>query len=305
MFDVLALGAANTDFFFYVKKFPSVDDEVDAFSIDKNLGGSAANFATGCSKLGLKTRFLGCIGSDSEGNQLVEEFASLGVDTSLIKRVDVRTGRVIILIDEQRNRKMAAFIGANNLLSSEMLTAEVVGSARLVHITSLSSENAFEAFVKAKKLAFDSNVLVSVDPGHILAERSFDELKVLLEGIDFCFPSRKGLEKMTGKVNVEEGCKVLSNLVKNVIVTLGKKGCFVYSNGRGFIVSPVKATVLDTTGAGDAFASAFVYGVLEGKSLKECAEIANLAAGLSVGGKGARSAQVSEPVLLKELKKLE
>lgn len=302
MFDVLALGAANTDFFFHVKKLPSVDEEVDAFSIDKNLGGSAANFATACSKLGLKTRFLGCIGNDSEGDQLVEEFNSLSVDISLVKRVDARTGRVIILIDELRNKKMAAFVGANNLLSSGMIYSSVVGSARLVHITSLSSESAFEALVKAKKIALESEVLVSVDPGHILADLPLDDLKVLLDGIDLCFPSRKGLEKMTGKTGVEDGCKVLAKLVKTVVVTLGKKGCFVYSGGKGFTVSPVKATVLDTTGAGDAFASAFVYGVLKNKSLEECAEIANLAAGLSVSGKGARSAQVSEELLLKELK---
>jgi len=67
MFDVLAIGAANTDFFYHVKKLPSLDEEIDAFAIDKSLGGSAANFSVGCAKLNLKTGFLGCLGKDREG----------------------------------------------------------------------------------------------------------------------------------------------------------------------------------------------------------------------------------------------
>ncbi len=298
MFDVLAIGAANSDFYFHVKNLPVPDEEVEAISIDKKLGGSAANFIVGCAKLNLKTRFLGCVGLDSEGNELMHEFNESNVDTSLVQRIKARTGRVVIIVNDLGEKEMAAFVGANNLLSKQMVTEEAIISAKLVHITSLSSDSAFKACVRAKNLAKENNVLVSLDPGHILAERGVDKLRDLLDGVDFFFPSRGGLKKLTGLDNVEESCKSLAGLIKTIVVTLGSEGCFVYFNGKGFVVKPVKARILDTTGAGDAFAAAFVYGVIKGKALPDCAAIANRAAGISLSGKGARPGQVSEKVLL-------
>ena len=300
MFDVLAIGAANSDFFFHVKNLPNPDEEVEAISIDKRFGGSAANFIIGCAKLNLKTRFLGCVGLDSEGNELMHEFNESNVDTSLVQRIKARTGRVVILVDDNGEKAMAAFVGANNLLSEQMVSVEAIKSAKLVHITSLSSDSAFKAFVKAKSLAKENNVLVSLDPGHILAEKGFDCLKELLEGIDFLFPSRNGLKKLTGFTDIKSGCKALSSLVKTIVVTLGPEGCFVYSAEKSFVVNPVKAQVLDTTGAGDAFAAAFVYGIIQEMPLSACGAIANRAAGISLGRKGARSGQVSEELLLKQ-----
>ena len=298
MFDVLAIGAANTDFFFHVKNLPVVDEEVEAGSIDKKLGGSAANFAVGCSKLNLKTGFLGCVGLDSEGDDLMQEFKKSGVDVSFVKRIKKRTGRFIVMVDEHANKKMSVFVGANNFLSKKMINVNTIKSSKLIHLTSLSSDSAFEALLFAKTLAKENGLLVSIDPGHILAEMGLEKLHSLLEGIDFMFPSKKGLEKITGFADVETACSTLSDLVKTIVVTLGSEGCFVYSGGKGFLVKPSSAQVLDTTGAGDAFAAAFVYGVLKDKSLRESAILANKAAGVSIGGQGARAFQVSEKDLL-------
>ena len=298
MFDVLTIGAANTDFFFNVKTLPAVDEEVEAGSIDKKLGGSAANFAVGCSKLNLKTSFLGCIGLDSEGDELMQEFKNSGVDVSFVKRLKARTGRFVVMVDEDANKKMTVFVGANNLLSKKMIPVKAIKSAKFLHITSLSSDSAFEALLFAKTIAKENGLLVSIDPGHILSEMGLEKLHDLLEGVDFIFPSKLGLEKLTGFADVETACSTLSGLVKTIVVTLGNEGCFVYSGGKGFLVKPSNAQVLDTTGAGDAFAAAFVYGVLKDKSLRESAVLANKAAGISIGGKGARSAQVFEKDLL-------
>jgi len=302
MFDVLALGAANTDFFFYVNKLPNPDEEVAASSLDKGLGGSAANFAVGCSKLNLKTRFFGCIGIDKEGNDLMQEFSKAGVDASLVKRIDSRTGRFIALIDKGGNKLMAAFPGSSNLLDESMVEKELLKSTGLVHITSLSSETAFKALLKAKQMAKENGKLVSIDPGYILAEKGLSGLRDLLEGIDFLFPSKLGLEKLTGKKTVKEGCKKLAPLVKTIAVTLGKEGCFVCSGSKSFQVKPPKAKVVNSVGAGDAFAAGFIYGQLRGKPVEECAALANIAACFSLKGKGARASQPSEETLLKQFR---
>ncbi len=302
MLDILAIGAANTDFFFCVRRLPFVDEEVDAFAVDRALGGSGANFAVNCCRLGLKAGFFGCLGRDKEGNGLLAAFLEAGVDVSNVKRVDERTGRFVTLVDEAGNKLMAAFVGAGNLLVKKMVKESVVKKAKLVHLTSLSSQNGFGALLKAKELALKNGVLVSLDPGHILAEKGLSKLRPLLDGIDLFFPNRAELEKLSGERDLEAGCKKLAGLVKTVVVTLGEDGCFVYSDGKGFFVRALKKKVVDSIGAGDAFAAGFVFGFLKKRPLRECAVLGNACAGLAVECRGAR-AGLSEAGLLKEIKR--
>ena len=303
MLDVLAIGAANTDYFYKVKKLPSLDEEVNAVSVDRGLGGSAANFAVGCQKLGLKAGFLGCVGRDSEGNELMGEFREFGVDTSAVKRTDSRTGCFVAITDQRGNKLMTAFPGSSNLLSEEMVDKKKISGTKLLHITSLSSENAFKALVRAKELALQNNVLVSIDPGYILAERKLYGLRGLIDGIDFFFPNKAELKKITGSKTVEGACDILEPLVGTMVVTLGSMGCLVSKAGERFMVETNQVKAVDSTGAGDSFAAGFIYGVLKGRPVSECAELGNIAASLCIQSVGARKSQLSGEEFLKRAKK--
>jgi ribokinase len=327
--DVVGFGALNIDQFFQVGSILT-DDETTIFEQQRLPGGSAANTVYGLAKLGLRTGFMGAVGDDEGGKILLEDFRRVGVDVSQIKvKKKAKTGSVLGLIDKNAGRALYVEPGANNLLELEDLSKDYSSQARLVHLSSFVDEKQLE-LQKVLVAHLPSNVRVSFAPGAIYARKGLEALMPIIERTYTIFVNRKEIRLLTNK-GIEEGAKQLKQYgCKIVVVTLGEgincptdgeKGLLLalgeewggpISNWGSYIVSergvywvkPVIAEqVVDTTGAGDAFAAGFLYGLLTERSLKECAHLGHIVAFFCVSRIGARPGLPSQGELQQVIQK--
>ncbi|HLC45435.1 MAG TPA: carbohydrate kinase family protein, partial [archaeon] len=271
MVEVIALGAANTDLLFHVKEFPKERSEVLSKFFEASSGGSAANYLVGLARLGAKTAMIGVIGRDLFGERLYSELKTEGVGTSRVRRVETPSGVVAAVVDEKGDRRLFTFIGANEEVRDYDVTVEFLADAKHVHITSLASEEAFKAMVKAKDIAIAAGLSVSVGPGQILADKGLEKIKPLIEGIDILFLNEREAKVLSGEKDLESAIAELLKYAKILSVTRSGKGCMVRTRSEKIELPAFKVKVIDTIGSGDAFAAAFTYAFLRKKPLEECA----------------------------------
>lgn len=309
--DVIGFGALNYDLLYKVDNIAAAGGEVAIKEVRGFPGGSAANTIFGLARLGFKTGFIGCVGDDNFGRIILDDFSCEGVDISNIKISGGKTGTAISLIDKTGERTLYVYPGANDKLSDEDVCPDYVRDAEFLHLTSMVNEKQFELQKQLVKKLFrmwltsgqthsgaslprekfyqkTEGVKLSFAPGEFYAKKGLVELKPLIERSYLLFLNRKEIEMLTG-CDYREGSKEFIDAgVRVVAVTLGKDGCFVASEKESHLVSAEKRNVADTTGAGDAFASGFLSGLLTSKPLDECGKLGNIAAGKCIEKFGAR-----------------
>lgn len=232
-------------------------------------GGSACNTIKGLAMLRRKCAILGKIGSDEAAKLILERLKSYGI-IPLLKPSKTPTAQVASLVSEDGSRTFRTFLGAGSEMDSKHLDPAYLKKARLVHIegyTLAKGSLAGEA-VKAAKAA---GAIVSFDLASFeLALRHKSHIMEFLPFVDVLFANAQEVESLTKK-NPEEGCEELKKSVKVSVVFLGREGCLVGNEKHldHFPAYPVDP--IDTTGAGDLFASGFLHGYLSEKSMKTCA----------------------------------
>lgn len=286
MLDAIGIGALNYDRLYKVKKIAGKDEEEHVLSQIGCPGGSAANTIFGLGKLGLRVGYLGAVGKDPEGEEILEDFRNVGVDISRINMEEnERTGQVLGFIDEEGERALYVSPGANSSLALGDADMKFVNNTRLVHLTSFVDREQLEMQKRAVS-SLRKEVLVSFSPGSLYSRVGMEELRPILEKSYVLFLNRRELEKLAGSSRplqklLEAGCCI-------VVLTLGRNGCMVATETDRIEVMASSVEVIDTTGAGDAFAAGFLYGILTEQSLRTCAELGNLLASFCIGSMGAR-----------------
>ncbi|AEA47845.1 carbohydrate kinase family protein [Archaeoglobus veneficus] len=288
--EVAGFGALNVDKLFLVDRIPARDEE--GFVIDVKIapGGSAANTIVGLSRLGVKTVFVGKVGSDSEGEFLLCDLRNEGVDVSSVKVSEGRSGCAMVFVDPSGHRAILVDPGVNDEVDFEEINVEAL-SAEAIHMTSFVCKSSDKPFEAQKKLAtfFDT---VSLDPGTLYAERA--DVWELISKTTIFLPSVAEIEKITGADYRRGAEKVMAHGVKIVAVKLGEKGCYVTDGRKEFHIPALKVSVADTTGAGDAFNAGFLYAYLRGYDLDVCGVAGNYVAAKCVEKLGARDGLPSE-----------
>ncbi|MBM4432462.1 MAG: carbohydrate kinase family protein [Chloroflexi bacterium] len=297
--EVIGLGALNMDYLYKVERI-LVDGETVVSEAVSSPGGSAANTIYGLAKLGVKTGFTGVIGGDADGKALLQDFQRVGVDTSQIKvKRKAKTGAVLCLTDNLGQRSLYVAPGANNLLTFDDLDLIYINQAKMLHISSFADERQFQALLKlVKKLS--PAVKVSFAPGALHASKELKALAPILSRTHVLFINRNEIKKLTGKdfaagaeVCLKRGCHIVAVTLgkgesyKNVIAT-----SYIRDAEHEYIIEAntrAKVTEVDTTGAGDAFAAGFLYGLLKGKKLGECGRIGDIVARFCIAKMGARA----------------
>lgn len=276
-------GSSEIDWktFSEIMKYSKSNDVIIA------TGGSAANTIKGLASLKLKSAFFGKIGNDEMGLKFASKIKSLGVIPLLIE-TNVPTTQIAALITPDGQRTLRYFLGASKELTEYDLTSEMFKGVKLVHIEiyAIYQGNLVE---KAMKLAKQAGAAVSIDLGSFEMVKQFKSrlLDLIPNYVDIVFANEDEIKALTG-LDPENGCEFLKTICPIAVVKLGKHGCWVMSASQkfqspGFPVSVVR----DTTGAGDHFASGFLYGFLEGCSLEMCARYANLLGSAAVEVYGA------------------
>jgi sugar/nucleoside kinase (ribokinase family) len=245
-------------------------------------GGSCANTIRGIAWLGrekgLKPVFNGSVGRDATGDAYVESIRSFGVHAA-ITRKDVATGVSVILVTPDGERTMNTYLGACREFSPEDLDADALSVSRILHLTGYlwDTENQRRATQRAVEIARERGITISLDIADPFAVQRYraEFLPFIPRYADILFANREELSLLTGTTCDEDCIEAASSLARTVVMKTGAEGCIVSREGRTERVPGVRVKVRDTTGAGDAFAAGFLYGLLEGFDLIPCAEIAN------------------------------
>lgn len=300
-FDVVVLGSINLDVMVTVNQFPKYGDTMIAKTIEILPGGKGANQAITVAKLGKKVAFLGAVGNDSAGKQMLDNFTSYGIDTQFIQ-IDKEngTGTFVPIVDENSENTMVGTLGANNTLSSEFVS-KVFDSIES-DILLLQMETSFDSVLTAMKKAKEKGMFVILDPAP--AERFRPEA---LEYADLVTPNSQETEFITGikvddKVTAIEAAKKLERMgVRNSIIKMGSKGSLVYQAGEVEFIPSLKVKAQNTVGAGDTFAGALACSYSEQADIVKAVKFGNAAAGLKVSRIGGQNAIPTHDEVLQQL----
>lgn len=286
--EVVGFGALNMDYLHRVDRL-LLDGETQVRHTARSPGGSAANTIFGLAKLGAKTGLLGAVGDDSDGRAILDDLKQVGVDVSHIRIVDgMPTGSAMGFVDTEGRRALYVSPGANSRIERKDIEPAYVAQARILHLTSFADEEqlAVQKWLIGK---IPPQVRVSFAPGSLYARRGVEALSTILRRTAFLFVNEDEAEELGGVHSLcDRGCQV-------VVVTLGARGCRVVKAaasglpGEDHLVETVATRVVDTTGAGDAFAAGFLYGVLGEKDLSTCGRLGNLVASRCIAAVGARA----------------
>jgi ribokinase len=311
--DIVGFGAMNIDHLYKVDEIVA-DGEQSVNGFESLPGGSAANTIYGLAKLGVKAGFVGAIGIDDDGEELIKDFKNVAVDTSQIRiKQEVKTGSTICLSDRLGGRAIYVSPGANNLLGPEDIDLAYLNQSQMVHLSSFADDRQFNLQVGVTE-KLSTSVTVSLAPGMLYVARGLKALVPWLERAHIVFMNREEIERLTSdgfksgaREIVKSGCRI-------VVVTLGKgldKGkvgmvtAYIFDGKQEYEVESEEVTSklpLESTGAGDAFAAGFIFGFLRGKKLEECGLLGDITASFGIRAIGARKglptlAQLSQKYL--------
>src|SRR6056297_1923102 len=232
-------------------------------------GGSAANTIHGLARLGVPTGFVGKVGRDELGNFFQEDMKQAGIDPRLFKS-QTDSGRAIALVSPDSERTFATFLGAAVELSPEDLTPQLFEGYQYLHLEGYLIQN-HELMKRAFELAREKGLQVSLDLASFnVVEANLDFLSTFVsEYVNILFANEEEAQAFTGK-EPETALDELANLCKTASVKVGNDGSVMTRGAEKHRMKPISATPLATTGAGDALAAGFLYGLTHGKELEQC-----------------------------------
>jgi ribokinase len=286
---VLVIGSANMDFTVAVPRLPAEGETVTGGSFYVSHGGKGANQAVAARRLGGDVRFVGCVGQDPQGDQVVEQLAAEGIPTDGVIRTEAATGVALIMVDREGRNQIAVASGANLELLPDLakMHASLMPWAEVLL---LQLEIPVPSVQWALATAREHGVLSILNPAP--AQPLPD---TLLSLVDCLTPNSNEAEILTGIAvkgpdSASQAAQhLLARGVRRVIVTLGAQGalCCDGKSAIHFPAFPVDA--VDTTGAGDAFNGALAVGLAVGGTWEEALPLANAAAALACTKRGAQT----------------
>lgn len=279
---ITVIGSINMDYTSVVPRLPEKGETILARKFKVSPGGKGANQAAAAARLGGQVQMIGAVGQDDAGNRLKKILMQEGIEVSAVKETQEPTGNALIAVEEFGKNMIVVFSGANAAVDER----QIQGYETLVdeaEIVILQLEIPIASVLYAAKLAKSKSKTVILNPAP--AAQLPEEIYACL---DYITPNETELALLTGCEDIREAAqKLLDKGVKNVIVTLGEKGCLLL-NEEGILELPAfKVNPKDTTAAGDTFNGAFAVAISEEKSLRDALRFASAAAGLSTEQLGA------------------
>ncbi|PON54951.1 Carbohydrate kinase [Parasponia andersonii] len=256
-------------------------------------GGSVANTIRGLSSgFGVSCGILGACGDDEQGELFASNMSSRGVNLSRMRMKKGPTAQCVCLVDESANRTMRPCLSSAVKLQADELTREDFKGCKWL-LLRYSIFN-LEVIQAAIRIAKQEGLFVSLDLASFEMVRDFREplLRLLESGnVDLCFANEdEATELIRGEqaVNPESALEFLAKHCKWAVVTLAANGC-IAKHGKEVVRVPAigESKAVDATGAGDLFASGFLYGLVKGLSLEECCKVGSCSGGSvirSLGG---------------------
>lgn len=270
----------------HVDALPKKSDHVISDEGHISFGGSAANFATQTTRLGVKTTLVSCVGDDVYGQLAIKEMSKIGVDTNCILVLENQsTGLFIYVHDDANEHMVVAKPGANKFLEKRLFEEDNLIDAQVIHLA-----GSFPMMIdRASDLATTHGMILSLDPGRAAEHLQFERI---LRHTDLLFINEEELEKYF-KIKAEETAlrKFAKTFPGIVVLKIGDKGA-IATDGFEYCTSHIfEVPVVDVLGAGDSFAAGFITAWIRSERIEQALNMANATAALTITKRGAQNGQ--------------
>jgi sugar/nucleoside kinase (ribokinase family) len=268
---------------------------LDAFEGNKASGGSAANTLIAVSALGGSAYYSCKVAGDDLGEFYLRDLKSAGVDCNIDgEHADGITGKCVVMVTPDAERTMHTFLGISSELSQVELNAEAIARSKVCYMEGylVTSPSARAANIEAGRIARQHGVKTSLtfsDPA-IVAYFSDALSETIGDGIDMLFCNEHEAMSYTKKDSLDAAIEVIKTFSNEFAITLGANGALVYDGKTLYEIASHAVTAVDSNGAGDSFAGAFLYGITHGMQHQQAGELASRVASKVVSQFGPRLA---------------
>lgn len=313
-YDVYGIGNALVDMEFEVgndflekhdvtKGVMTLVDEETQFRLIRDInhaetvqkpGGSAANTVSAISQFGGKAFYSCKVAADKFGDVYLKDMNDAGITTNYKRqeREDGITGKCLVMITDDAERTMNTFLGITSSLSTKEVDEEAIKDSEYAYIEGylVTSDSGFEAMKLTKKIAEENDVntaLTLSDPSVVEGFKGrFHE--VVGASVDLLFCNEKEAKMFTGKDDLMGAREALKKEAKKFVITQGKNGAMIFDGDTFIDIEPYDVKAVDSNGAGDMYAGAFLYGITHGLGFAGSGKLASLAGSKIVSQYGPR-----------------
>jgi sugar/nucleoside kinase (ribokinase family) len=267
---------------------------VKAITPRQTGGGSAGNTVVALAQLGGKAFYSCKVAHDDLGDFYIKDLQAQGVDTNLnhTRAQDGQTGSCMVLVTPDAERSMCTFLGVSAELDNQALHPHDIAKSKIYYMEGYlaASPTGLSAALQGRKIAKDAGVALALTLSDVsmiqFCKAGLDAM--LGEGVDYLFCNQEEAQVWCGSEDLNVVKNKLQNLAKIVCLTRGPAGSEIITSEQTWHVPADKVKAIDTNGAGDMFAGAFLYAISRGYSPDKAANLGNHAAAAVVSQHGNR-----------------
>lgn len=260
----------------------------------KQAGGSAANSIVAVSQFGGKSFYCFRVANDDLGHFYLKDLNDSGVDIALVPDLLQQgvTGKCLVMVTEDSERTMNTFLGITQNFSVKDVHESAIKDSKYLFMEGylVTSPNGKEAMLYSKKVAQQAGTKVALtfsDPAMVkYFKANFDD--VIGPSVDLLFANEEEAMLFTGKSNLSEAREEMKKAAAHFVITQGKNGAMIFDGDTFIDIEPYKTTAVDSNGAGDMFAGAFLYGITNSHSYASSGKLASMASSRIVSQFGPR-----------------
>lgn len=285
---VVVIGSLNYDIIMDIQKMPVIGENMLASNVSFAAGGKGANQAVQAAKLGMKTYMTGCVGKDAMGDFLVDTMKGYGVNVDHIRRTDVYTGMAAVNSLEDGGVFATIAKGANFEINEEDIErVEDLMDEAGIAIFQMEIPQEMNRFAIEKARAHGCKVLMNAAPAAPFSEEDIKKCDIfVVNEVEAGFYAGKTIDTM--EKAAKEAREMSQRLGNTIIITMGKEGAVVSSEGRTELIPSLKVKAVETTGAGDSFIGATSYALMNGMDIFEACTFATKCSAVTVCRPGAQ-----------------
>ncbi|MBV1838846.1 adenosine kinase [Acetobacter estunensis] len=260
-------------------------------------GGSAANTCAVAAQLGARVAYLGKVAGDAAGKAFADDLRECGItfpSAPLDGRMNknLSTASCLVLVTPDGQRTMNTYLGACTEFTPEDVLPDIIAASSIVYLEGylFDPPHAQEAFRRAATLAHKAGrqVALSLSDPFCVGRHREAFLDLVRGHIDILFANENEICALYQTESFDTAARHVAQDTKFAALTRSEKGSVIIRGGEKIVVSPVPTQVVDTTGAGDAYAAGFLAGLTSERTLEECGRLASVAAAEVISHYGAR-----------------
>ncbi len=307
MYDVITFGSATKDYFLTLKKetynikenknsitgedlvFP-LGSKIEVSNLFGSTGGGGTNSAVTFAKQGLKTAYVGSVGKDESGKEIIKVLKEKGVKTNFINKTeDFQTAYSAVLSIPEKERTILIYRGACHYMEESDIPWKKIKDTKWFYLAPISEESV-KITEPIINFAGKNNIKVAANLSKDQINLGLENLKPILSNLKALLLNEEEATLLSGIKDNKKGLKKLVNYIDGVVViTKGEKGLIAGDKEKIWKAGVPDTKVVEKTGAGDSFGSAFVSGLIKGKDIESSIQLGIANASSCIREKGTKN----------------